>query len=360
MAAQQPAKKESALIKLHSGEVDDNTIPLAVLAADSHLNPDHRLLALEKRRARDLAVFPIEGEVLASLPRPNHWSIAWSDLMMTMFVLFFIMFVHEIEHARQLNEKMKILAVKALHQPTRTIFLREQTPAPLLEQKNKQEKAIADPTLDKEQTQQSVVLTPRSNAPVRHPLKAPNYTAPDTPKHISDTISEKVEVEKNKNNQPIPEVKDIYAEGLGIVRRNRLESFAAINIAADNTIHLVLTGDLLFPSAQATLTSSAKTNLLTLADFIAHTPYIINIEGHTDDQPIASRRFPSNWELSLARANSVARFLIKEADLNPQQLVISGYASYRPVASNKTEEGRAQNRRVEIILSPATSRIKKR
>lgn len=81
----------------------------------------------------------------------------------------------------------------------------------------------------------------------------------------------------------------------------------------------------------------------------------IRIEGHTDNKPIVGdlkKRFPSNWELSTARATAVARFLQDSAKLDPQRLQAAGYAEYRPVSPNNTPEERALNRRIEIILAP--------
>lgn len=80
----------------------------------------------------------------------------------------------------------------------------------------------------------------------------------------------------------------------------------------------------------------------------------INIEGHTDNVPISPRlaqKFPTNWELSTARATNVVRYL-QEKGIDPALLSATGYAEYRPVASNDTEEGRAKNRRIEIVLVP--------
>lgn len=80
----------------------------------------------------------------------------------------------------------------------------------------------------------------------------------------------------------------------------------------------------------------------------------INIEGHTDNVPISPRlaqKFPTNWELSTARATNVVRYL-QEKGIDPALLSATGYGEYRPVASNDTEEGRAKNRRIEIVLVP--------
>jgi chemotaxis protein MotB len=77
----------------------------------------------------------------------------------------------------------------------------------------------------------------------------------------------------------------------------------------------------------------------------------VRVEGHTDDRPIATPRFPSNWELSVGRAATVARFLA-EHGIAPQRLEASGFGEYSPIASNDAPEGRARNRRIEIVLAP--------
>ena len=81
----------------------------------------------------------------------------------------------------------------------------------------------------------------------------------------------------------------------------------------------------------------------------------IRIEGHTDNKPIVGElksKYPSNWELSTARATSVARYLQDNAKVDPKRLIAAGYGEQRPKAANDTAEGRAQNRRIEIILVP--------
>jgi chemotaxis protein MotB len=82
----------------------------------------------------------------------------------------------------------------------------------------------------------------------------------------------------------------------------------------------------------------------------------IQVSGHTDKTPISGKltsQFPTNWELSAARATNVVRFLSEKAGVPPQRLVASGYAEYHPIANNKTAAGRARNRRIEILLTPS-------
>ncbi len=76
----------------------------------------------------------------------------------------------------------------------------------------------------------------------------------------------------------------------------------------------------------------------------------IRIEGHTDNVPIRNSRFPSNWELSTARATAIVAYLVTQFGLSPDSMSAAGYAEYRPVATNDTEEGRSKNRRVDVVV----------
>lgn len=76
----------------------------------------------------------------------------------------------------------------------------------------------------------------------------------------------------------------------------------------------------------------------------------IRIEGHTDNEPIETSLFPTNWELSTARSTNIVRYLIKTNALSPEKLSAIGYGEYRPIADNSTEEGRKKNRRVDVVL----------
>lgn len=109
-------------------------------------------------------------------------------------------------------------------------------------------------------------------------------------------------------------------------------------------------GGLLFPSAEADLTEAAVPVLTRIGERLAATKYRLRVEGHTDNQPIKSEIFPSNWELSGARAAAVARFLIARG-LAPERVNIVGFAETRPLAGNDTDEGRAKNRRVSLVIT---------
>jgi chemotaxis protein MotB len=111
----------------------------------------------------------------------------------------------------------------------------------------------------------------------------------------------------------------------------------------------------LFPSGSATVSKAGKETLWKIADaFKDVKSRMIRVEGHTDDVPISTTRFPSNWELSSARAIAVVRIL-QDRGIDPGLLGAAGYASYQPVATNTTADGRAQNRRIEISLAAPLS-----
>ncbi len=133
---------------------------------------------------------------------------------------------------------------------------------------------------------------------------------------------------------------------------------------ADKTVALKLGRDGLvislreagfYDSGSALPQMKSKGILDAIAAKIEGTPYDIRIEGHTDNVPIHTAQFDSNWELSTARATGLARMLIVDYQFAPARLSAAGFAEYHPVAGNDTAEGRSRNRRVDIIVLPRIS-----
>ncbi len=341
------------------------------------------------RRFPSNTVFHIDDNTFtSSLPRASHWSIAWSDLMMTMFVLFLSMYVYQTANQEFLQKKTPEIiggdttealqtldssgasfpfapihpslplitggTVKKIEQVTidtsdpDAVYPAEPKPQPeaLGSAENQQQKL--DP----------LSTTTQANQAVQAALNAANSETPTVEEAISSPsapeesilLPPSLEVE-----QPQPaktdKFKEIYTLSKELLHTDNLDKFAAIDIIPDTTMRIILTGDLLFSLGESELSEEARTSLQKIVKFMMHTPYMINIVGHTDNLPMRSNRFKSNWELSVARAGSVARFLIDEMNMNPNQFVVSGYSSYRPIAPNTTAENRAKNRRVEIIIS---------
>lgn len=114
-------------------------------------------------------------------------------------------------------------------------------------------------------------------------------------------------------------------------------------------ITVEINASVLFPLGEARLQPAAVKALRAVAEVAASADFPIIVEGHTDPTPIATPQFPSNWELSGARASSVVRLFV-ESGVAPQRLTATGYGEQRPLASNDTQEGRARNRRVTILI----------
>jgi len=114
--------------------------------------------------------------------------------------------------------------------------------------------------------------------------------------------------------------------------------------------------EVLFDSGEATLKPAGIAVFGKIGAVLAKaTNRRVEVQGHTDNVPITgalAKRFPTNWELSAARATNVVRFLQEQAKLDPGRLSVSGYAEFRPKGPNDTEQGRRQNRRIEILLIP--------
>ena len=109
-----------------------------------------------------------------------------------------------------------------------------------------------------------------------------------------------------------------------------------------------------FASGSATPRTESLTTLAQIAAKLARTPYDLRIEGHTDNVPIHTLEFDSNWELSSARATRIARLFLDRKAIPPERLSAAGYAEFHPVASNSTADGRAENRRVDLVVKPRT------
>lgn len=109
-----------------------------------------------------------------------------------------------------------------------------------------------------------------------------------------------------------------------------------------------------FASGSAVPKPDALPTLRKIAASIENMPYGIRVEGHTDNVPIHTAEFDTNWELSAERATRIARILLALQAVPPDRLSAAGFAEFHPVASNDTAEGRAQNRRVDVVILPRT------
>jgi chemotaxis protein MotB len=141
----------------------------------------------------------------------------------------------------------------------------------------------------------------------------------------------------------------------GYIRAHGLQNQVSTQIQRQGLVVTVLTDKLLFTSGSADLQQAGLPLLDEVANLLAvDTTHPIMVEGFTDNQPIATGQFPSNWELSTARADTVVRYLISRG-IDETRFGAEGYADLHPIANNATPAGRSLNRRVEIVFQRINS-----
>ncbi|MGN6343008.1 MAG: OmpA family protein [Ginsengibacter sp.] len=151
----------------------------------------------------------------------------------------------------------------------------------------------------------------------------------------------------NQQKQASEDLKNKMSEALKGFNSNELSVYNK-----DGKVYVSLSEQLLFPSGSAVVNPKGVDALSKLAAVLnLNNDVAVNIEGHTDSIPIRGR-YQDNWDLSTARANAIVRILVNNYKVDPTRVISSGHSYYEPVASNSTPEGRAKNRRTDIILSP--------
>jgi chemotaxis protein MotB len=134
------------------------------------------------------------------------------------------------------------------------------------------------------------------------------------------------------------------------VTENNLEKFVSTKITLKEGLILTFSEKYMFDPGKADIYPEAKEVIKDISKLLVDEPNRISIEGHTDNTPISTTEFPSNWELSTARATKLLRYLLEELRFEPKRLTAAGFGEWHPVVDNDTPENRAKNRRVDIIV----------
>jgi chemotaxis protein MotB len=159
-----------------------------------------------------------------------------------------------------------------------------------------------------------------------------------------------LEERKSAADARIAEFRDLLAKFKDMIDSGQLK----VKIVGGRMV-VELASDILFASGSAALSPEGKTALLDVGKVLATVPErAFQVEGHTDSVPISTAQFPSNWELGAARAITVVNTL-KEGGVPPERLSAASFSEFRPVAKNDSKEGKASNRRIEIVLVPDLS-----
>ncbi|WP_372390386.1 flagellar motor protein MotD [Xanthomonas sp. NCPPB 3582] len=259
----------------------------------------------------------------------NHeaWAIPYADLMTLLLAFFVVMYA-----ISSLNEgKYKVMA-QAL---TSAFGGSSNTASPVQIGKTQTLGADYDrPSVIKAGVpmaathgQTDATLLPSMAAQMRMPVSLRNQAQLARAQRQMDAVAQQL----SKTLSPLIDKKLIT------IRRN------------DLWIEVEINSDILFGTGSATLAGGARGTLSTLASVLRDAPNGVRVEGYTDNQPIATAQFPSNWELSAARAASVVH-LFADDGIAPQRLAMVGYGEFRARADNSTEAGRNANRRVVLII----------
>ncbi|ERI07527.1 flagellar motor protein MotB [Aneurinibacillus aneurinilyticus] len=175
-------------------------------------------------------------------------------------------------------------------------------------------------------------------------MPAPGSAAtPTTDKNTGKTKTKNAIAAEQERFEEIKEKMEQYTKSKG------LDKSVMVNMD-QNGINVTFTGAVLFANGDATLQPQAKGIIKDMFPFINSINNPLRIEGHTDNVPIRTAQYPSNWELSTARATNLVRYLSEEYKIKPERLSGAGYGEYHPIAPNDTPENRAKNRRVEIMI----------
>lgn len=159
-------------------------------------------------------------------------------------------------------------------------------------------------------------------------------------KHQAKIISENAIIEQVEQME---ELKVLFNE---IIAKNENIKY----LQDGRGLVLRLNNSILFDAGSADIKKDAIVTIDEIIDTIAKIDNNIIVEGHTDSTPIKNKKYPSNWELSTARATNIIAYMIKSKKIEPKRLSAVGYGEYMPVADNTSNEGRLLNRRVDIII----------
>ncbi|WP_026907505.1 flagellar motor protein MotS [Paucisalibacillus globulus] len=163
---------------------------------------------------------------------------------------------------------------------------------------------------------------------------------------VSDDKEDEADSDSSKENDSLNE---LMVEVENYLDENALNNVVSAN-RSERGVVLVLQDSILFDPGEAEILPSALPFLTKVGNLLAQIDNDIKVEGHTDDVPMSSFRYPSNWELSGARASSVVRFLVDKNSLDEGRFAISGYSDSEPIVPNDNASNRSKNRRVEIVI----------
>ena len=178
--------------------------------------------------------------------------------------------------------------------------------------------------------------------------EAKNQTTQQPETIKSETKAERI-LSRQPSFQPLMQI-NVLERSQQAVRDANIKNVEII-LLDDKSVKVSVQGPMFFELGKVNLRPEVKRFLDKLAVIIRQTPYQVQVIGHTDDYPINTELFPSNWELSAVRASRVARYLLQKGEIDPARFTVMGRSKYQPATPNADDKNRALNRRVEIIIT---------
>ena len=214
-----------------------------------------------------------------------------------------------------------------------------------ISQVNESKYRVLSDTLIHSFSSDNVVVRALSALPAP-PVQLPIIFFPDLQQTAQEQLQ--TQTEKSKTEGKSPELEALAAHVKSAFSELVDQDLMAVNVN-DTQLELTLNSDVIFASGSARPSEQAEHILFDMADLLSKTRGAISIEGHTDNVPISSAMFPSNWELSSARAASIVAVL-SDHGVDPHRLSVVGYGEFRPIGSNLSEKSRMKNRRVTFVI----------
>lgn len=183
-----------------------------------------------------------------------------------------------------------------------------------------------------------------SPVPMEHPTESPSHSTDGSDSNDFELPERNVTTEDEEDS-----LQNLMTDINQFLDEHALNDVITAN-RTERGVVLVLQESILFNSGEAEILDSGKPFLEKIGTLLVELPNHVKVEGHTDSRPISNYRYPSNWELSGARASSVIRYLIKENDFVDDRFSAVGYADTRPAVPNTNITNWSKNRRVEIVI----------
>lgn len=278
---------------------------------------------------------------------PNHerWLVSYADFITLLFATFVVLYaMSQVDEAR---------VAKVIASTNESFGLARSSSAPVfnvIDSSSTNLVPMPDPI---HKTPVKPETSSKETRPELKPITKKTdstdeaFNTPASP--TSKSEDKKVEPPVQKSKADSEEFKKIKAEITDVLKAKEAEDKIKLEIDQRGLV-ISLKDSEFFDSGKAVVRARSMYLLDNIAAAINKYSNFIRIEGHTDNIPIKTSTFPSNWELSTARATNIVHYLTATHALPPEKLSAIGYAEYRPIADNSTEEGRQKNRRVDVVL----------